>query len=97
MIHELIFKRATKKRQYCILNEDIDSGAYRDAFHDAFLHYKDSDEYEVEEYPAGGLIVKLPRDCLDFLPADIPVLELNTAQSKIKLKEVFAKCKETAM
>lgn len=94
MIAEIVYKRATKRRQFVVLNEDIASGAYRDTFREAWVHYRVTSEYDVDEYQKEGLIIKLPRDCYEFLPADIPVIEIDAAQTATKLKEVFTKCRE---
>ena len=94
MIAEIVYKRTTKRRQFVILNEDIESGAYRDTFREAWEHYRETSNYVVDEYQREGLIIKLPRDCYDYLPADIPVIDIDAAQTATKLKEVFAKCRE---
>lgn len=93
MICELLYKRALKRRQFCIPDADIWSGAYRRAFNDAFLHYKEDNEYRVTEY-SYGLIVELPKDCGEFLPADIPAVEIKSAKSDTKIKEVFKLCQK---
>lgn len=91
MIKELCFKRSLKRRQFCVPEADIWSGEYRRIFEAAFFHYKEVDEWRVEEFTL-GLIVQLPRDCQEFLPCDIPLLELNTSKADTKIKEVFALC-----
>lgn len=94
MIAEIVYKRATKRRQFVVLNEDIESGAYRDTFREAWEHYRVTSDYVVDEYQKEGLIIKLPRDCFEYLPVDIPVIEIDAAQTATRLKEVFAKCRE---
>ena len=92
MIHELHYKKALKKRHYVILNEDIDSGEYRRLFYDAFMKYKDTNDYEVEEYQAEGLIVKLPSDYI--LPENVPILQMDKSKTNTLIREVFKKCRE---
>ena len=90
-ICEIVYKRALKRRQFCIPDADIWTGAYREAFHEAFLHYKDTNEYKITEYSA-GLMLELPRDCQEFIPVDIPVIEMDTGKSDTQIKEVFKRC-----
>ena len=92
MIKELCYKRHTKRRQFIVPEEDIWNGEYRRVFETAFWHYKETDDYKVEEFTI-GLIIQLPRECSEFLPCDIPLLELNTTKAETKIKEVFALCR----
>lgn len=78
--------RMLKTTQYYIENEDIDNGAYRKMFEDAF--YKYGDRYKVEEH-SFGFIVTLPID----VDIQIPVLELDCPKSKIKISEVIENAK----